>query len=100
MPVGYLPIYNSIKSFCEHLHGVSIINGQVRIFARLNGTNPIRYASDFRRIAGDSFQRVLHAKPFLGGKTRADRQILDTGYRMVGGDGDQYARIDVYKRQT
>lgn len=44
MPVGYLPIYNSIKSFCEHLHGVSIINGQVRIFgpAQWNQSDPIR----------------------------------------------------------
>ena len=68
MPVGYLPIYNSIKSFCEHLHGVSIINGQVRIFARLNGTNPIRYAADFAGLQVIASSACSTPSPSLAAK--------------------------------
>ena len=65
MSIGHLSIYNGIKGFGKHLHRIAVKNGQVCILAWFNGSNPIRYAADFCRVAGNGLQRMLYTKPFF-----------------------------------
>ena len=75
--VNNLPIDDYIKSLGKGIHRIVRKNCDIRIFTRLQASDPVIHTSDLSGIDGHRLQCPFHGHALFHGQSCAERQIPD-----------------------